>query len=89
MIASAVGKEVFRPLAPKLIEYLTILQSSQLEQVDPQKTYVLIGWQRLCLVMGKELVPYLPVIIPSLFKLVSTVIETHIKLNSLDFDRPD
>jgi hypothetical protein len=70
MIASAVGKDIFRPIAPKLIEYLTILQSSQLEQIDPQKTYVLIGWQRLCLVMGKELVPYLPAIIPSLFKLV-------------------
>lgn len=89
MIASAVGKDIFRPIAPKLIEYLIILQSSQLEQVDPQKTYVLIGWQRLCLVLGQEIVPYLPNILPSLFNLVKVVIDTHIKLNSFDIDKPD
>lgn len=70
MVASAVGKEVFRPVAPKLIEYLIRLQSSELEQIDPQKTYVLIGWQRLCMVLGRELSSYLPVILPSLFALV-------------------
>jgi hypothetical protein len=89
MIASAVGKDIFRPIAPKLIQYLIVLQSSQLEQVDPQKTYVLIGWQRLCLVLGQEIVTYLPAILPSLFQLVQNVIDTHIKLNSFDIDKPD
>jgi hypothetical protein len=89
MVASAVGKDVFRPVAPKLIEYLIKLQSSELEQVDPQKTYVLIGWQRLCLVFGKELAAYLPMILPSLFKLVDNVIKTHLALNSFDLDKPD
>ncbi len=70
MVATAVGKEVFAPVAPRVIEYLIRLQSSELEQVDPQKTYVLIGWQRLCLVLSKDLAPYLPAILPSLFKLV-------------------
>lgn len=43
----------------------------------------------MCLVLGKELVPYLPHIIPSLFKLVTNVVETHIKLNSYDIEAPD
>lgn len=89
MVASAVGKEVFAPVAPKLIQYLIQLQSSELEQVDPQKTYVLIGWQRLSLVLGKDLAVYLPMILPSLFKLVEAVISTHLALNSFDINKPD
>jgi hypothetical protein len=46
------------------------VQDSQLEQVDPQKQYVLSGWQRLSAVYGKDLSQYLPQILPGLFKLI-------------------
>jgi len=29
------------------------IQESSFEQTDPQKSYILSGWQRLCLVYGK------------------------------------
>lgn len=69
-IAEGLGKEAFKPVAPALIEYLISVQDSQLEQVDPQKQYVLGGWQRLCVVFGKDIAPYLPRILPGLFKLI-------------------
>ena len=50
---------MFKFAAQPLIEMMIQLQSSTFEQVDPQKTYILAGWQRLCLVYGKELGAYL------------------------------
>lgn len=56
------------------------IQNSQFEQVDPQKTYILAGWQRLCLVYEKNLGSYLDRILPSLFALVENVIKNEIDL---------
>jgi importin-5 len=75
IIASSVGAEMFKFAAQHLIELMIQLQSSQFEQTDPQKTYILAGWQRLCLVYGKDLASYLDKILPSLFVLVEKVIQ--------------
>lgn len=56
------------------------IQESNFEQTDPQKTYVLAGWQRLCLVYGQELGAYLNRILPSLFALVQNVINNELNL---------
>ena len=71
---------MFKPAAQHLIELMIQLQSSQFEQTDPQKTYILAGWQRLCLVYGKELGGYLENILPGLFALVENVIKEEIAL---------
>lgn len=71
---------MFKPVAQKLIDLMINMQQSQFEQTDPQKTYILAGWQRLCLVYGKELAGYLDRILPSLFALVENVINTELKL---------
>ncbi len=75
IIASSVGAEMFRPAANNLIQLMISMQSSQFEQTDPQKSYILAGWQRLCLVYGKELGAYLDNILPGLFLLVENVIK--------------
>jgi importin-5 len=80
IIASSVGGKMFQPVAEKLIELMIHMQQSQFEQTDPQKTYILAGWQRLCLVYGKELATYLERILPSLFKLVENVINNELKV---------
>lgn len=71
---------MFKFAAPTLIDLLIRLQGSQFEQTDPQKTYILAGWQRLCLVYGKELASHLDQILPSLFVLVENVIREEIAL---------
>lgn len=52
---------------------MILIQEGQLDETDPQKSYLLSGWQRLCIVMKKEFANYLPRIIPSLFKLIENV----------------
>ena len=66
---------MFKFAAQHLIDMMIQLQSSQFEQTDPQKTYILAGWQRLCLVYGRDLGPYLEKILPGLFLLVENVIK--------------
>jgi len=73
---------MFKPVAQRLIDLMINMQQSQFEQTDPQKTYILAGWQRLCLVYGKELGAYLDRILPSLFALVENVINTELKMLS-------
>ena len=66
---------MFKVYAPTLIELMIRLQNSTFEQTDPQKTYIMAGWQRLCLVYGKDLGAYLEQILPGLFVLVEKVIK--------------
>ena len=73
LMAHAVGKEIFMEFAPILIETMIQIQESNLEQIDPQKSYLLSGWQRLCLTLGDDFVPYLDKILPSLFKLLENI----------------
>ena len=58
------------------------IQESNFEQTDPEKTYLLSGWQRLCLVYGRELEGYLNRVLPSLFNLVKNVINNELQLVS-------
>lgn len=45
---------------------------------------MLAGWQRICTVFGKDLSPYLPKILPDLFKIVENLVEGSIKTSNLD-----
>jgi len=71
-IASAsVGVDAFRPHAPDIIRAMLAIQNAHLESKDPQRTYLLSAWQRICLLMKKEFVPYLKEVVPSLFSLAT------------------
>jgi len=74
LMAHAVGKTAFAPYASGVIELMIKIQESNLESVDPQKSYLLSGWQRLAIVLERDLAPYLPRIVPSLFKLLKIVL---------------
>lgn len=65
------------------------LQSSTFEQTDPQKSYILAGWQRMCLIYGKELAGSLDQILPSLFALVESVISTELKIVNASETKPE
>lgn len=80
IIASSVGATLFKPALDKLVNIMIHIQESKFEQTDPQKSYILAGWQRLCLVYGKELAAHLDRILPSLFALVRNVINNELNL---------
>ncbi|KAJ2145972.1 importin subunit beta-3 [Coemansia sp. RSA 564] len=65
-IALAVGKDVFAPDIPRVIELLTLTQQSVTEADDPQASYLQASWARLCKLMGAEFAPILPVVMPPL-----------------------
>ena len=56
-----------------VIKALYNIQENELESQDPQKCFLLSAWQRLCLMLQKELVPYIEMLAPSLLKLAASV----------------
>ncbi|CAD8079878.1 unnamed protein product [Paramecium primaurelia] len=79
LIASAVGEQVFLPFLEQTVQILIQVQTSNLEAIDPQKSYVLSGWQRLALVCPQQLAKYLGQIVPSLFQLIQQVFNINTK----------
>ncbi|KAG2182508.1 hypothetical protein INT43_007439 [Umbelopsis isabellina] len=68
LIALAVGKEVFAPFVQEFINLLIESQQSVTESDDPQTSYLLASWARMCKVLGPDFLPYLPVIMPPLLQ---------------------
>jgi vesicle coat complex subunit len=67
IIASSVGAETFKPYSPQVIKAMCEVQNTQLDSKDPQRTYLLSAWQRICLLLGKDFAPYLGEVIPGIF----------------------
>ncbi|KAK3832761.1 MAG: importin subunit beta-3 [Linnemannia gamsii] len=66
LIALAVGKEVFAPHVQEFIKLLVQTQTSLVESDDPQTSYLLAAWARVCKVLGPDFVPYLDIVMPPL-----------------------
>ncbi|KAJ3166468.1 hypothetical protein HDU88_003336 [Geranomyces variabilis] len=66
LIALAVGKETFVKDAPELIELLRATQAGIQDSDDPQSSYLLAAWARLCKVLEADFVPYLPFVLAPL-----------------------
>jgi hypothetical protein len=71
IISASVGLEKFRPHASTVVSAMLDIQNKQLDSKDPQRTYLLSAWQRVCLLMGTEFAPYLDSVIPSLFAMAT------------------
>jgi len=55
---------------------MLIIQNSPIDPSDSIKSYLLSGWQRICIIMGKNFQPYLGLIIPSTYALLKNVFVT-------------
>lgn len=71
LIALAVGKERMGADAIHLVEILGNIQQNITDADDPQSQYLLHCWGRMCRVLGKDFVPYLPGVMPPLMELAS------------------
>jgi len=71
IISASVGLERFRPHAQTVVAAMLDIQNKQLDSKDPQRTYLLSAWQRICLLMGVEFAPYLEGVVPSLFAMAT------------------
>ncbi|KAK9764648.1 importin subunit beta-3 [Basidiobolus ranarum] len=68
LIALAVGKEAFAPNASEFIDLLVKTQEAITEADDPQVSYLLAAWARICKVLGQDFIPYLSVVMPPLLQ---------------------
>ncbi|XP_075873373.1 importin-5 [Nelusetta ayraudi] len=73
LIGLAVGKEKFMPDASAVMQLLLKTQTdfSDLEDDDPQISYMISAWARMCKILGKEFQQYLPVVMGPLMKTAS------------------
>ncbi|KAF4308679.1 importin subunit beta-3 [Botryosphaeria dothidea] len=69
LIALAVGKEKMGQDAIALVNLLGTIQQSITDVDDPQGSYLLHCWGRMCRVLGQDFLPYLPAVIPPLTEL--------------------
>ena len=69
LIALAVKKEQMGPDAVTLVNILGNVQAGIVDDDDPQESYLLHCWGRMCRVLGQDFLPYLPAVMPPLMKL--------------------
>jgi importin-5 len=63
LIALAVTKERMGPDAMRLVKDLAAIQESITDDADPQASYLLHCWGRMCRVLEKDFVPFLEAVI--------------------------
>jgi len=63
----------FLPDASEIMQILLKTQTDmdQLEADDPQVSYMISAWARMCKIMGTEFTQYLPLVMPPLMKVAS------------------
>ena len=78
LIGNEFGKDLLAPYIDKLIKELITIQSNEIEmsEYDPQKYYILSAWQRLCMLLRQDLLPYVEKILPSLLNLALEPLKT-------------
>ncbi|EON65239.1 hypothetical protein W97_04476 [Coniosporium apollinis CBS 100218] len=69
LIALAVGKERMGQDALTLVQLLGSIQQSIVDADDPQASYLLHCWGRMCRVLGQDFIPYLTAVIPPLMEI--------------------
>ncbi|CUS09667.1 unnamed protein product [Tuber aestivum] len=71
LIALAVGRERLGNDAVQLVQVLGRIQQNVTDPDDPQGSYLLHCWGRMCRVMGNDFLSYLPAVMPPLLELAS------------------
>ncbi|XP_071950516.1 importin-5-like [Antedon mediterranea] len=73
LIGLAVGQQKFLQDASDIMELLlkTQTDANELEDDDPQTSYMISAWARMCKLLGKEFQQYLPVVMGPLLKTAS------------------
>ncbi|KAM3327543.1 importin-5-like [Capsicum galapagoense] len=62
-VGMAVGKEKFRDDIKQVMDLLKLFQESQVKDFDTIP-HILVAWIKICKVIGKDLVPYMSIIMP-------------------------
>lgn len=95
LIGLAVGSEKFAPDAAEVMEMLIKSQTGEtdLSDDDPQISYMISAWARICKILGAGFAPYLPLVMGPVMKTASMKPEVALldneELGGLDNDSED
>lgn len=91
IIGKFFGKARFLPYAKHLIPELIKIQTNQLDldESDPQKSYLLGGWNRICTTLEKDFAPYINDLMPSLLMLSKSVFKNQGKSKTYDTEESE
>ncbi|EAS32990.3 importin beta-3 subunit [Coccidioides immitis RS] len=78
LIALAVGKEKMGQDALTLAQLLAHIQQNITDADDPQSSYLLHCWGRMCRVLGPDFIPYLPGVMPPLLQVAAAKADVQI-----------
>ena len=85
----------FSPDAAEVMEMLLKTQTgdNELSDDDPQLSYMISAWARICKILGPRFAPYLPVVMPAIMKTASMKPEVALldneELNGIENDSED
>lgn len=71
LIGLAVGKEKFTKDANKIMQVLLASQIDFEASDDPQISYMISAWARICTILGEQFAPYLPLVMPPVMRAAS------------------
>jgi len=71
LICSGVSPEIFATKSHDIIQAMLYIQKSNLDEKDPQRSYLLSAWQRICLIMKTDFTPYLEEILPPILSMAT------------------
>lgn len=76
IMSATMGKEKFAEFQDTIIEEMLNIQQNDInnETEDPQKNYLLSGWQRILIIVGEDFNKYIDYIFPSLLEIVKKII---------------
>merc|ERR1712048_717860 len=76
IMSATMGKEHFAKFQDTIIGEMLKVQNNDInsETEDPQKNYLLSGWQRILIIIGDDFVKYVDDIFPSLLDIVKKII---------------
>jgi hypothetical protein len=71
LISSSVSEAVFMPEGDRIVRAMIFIQQTNMDKNDPQRSYLLSAWQRICLKMKDRFAPYLHEIMPNILSMAS------------------
>lgn len=71
IVGKICGLERFERYYPSLIQHMVEIQNSGIDVAgfDPQKSYILSGWQRVVIAIENRFRPYIPAVLPRLLEI--------------------
>ena len=95
LIGLAVGSGKFRTDAAEVMEMLLKTQTgdNEMSDDDPQMSYMISAWARICKILGPDFAPYLPLVMDPIMKTASMKPEVALldndELNGMPEDADD